>query len=350
MKPLIYDRVRSLRLDVPEEFLLSMERSYAGTFASNCEILSALDEMGRILSQHGIDVVPIKGASLIQRVYEDPGLRPLSDLDVWIDGDNAHLAQQILLDVGFAKKWKKFHAASLRNHMRLQHAPLSCKRLNAEIDKQIGRSHLHTHLAPLLLPRGSGIMLEIHPRLGWNISALSPKQARDIWNRRKPSAEKKGLALVSEKDEIVILAAHLLYHRKAYKQNLLQHVDIALAWKKEAWRSGIKNMDNQEVKELVDFSVAVLVPLDEMSSEPFQSRSSGDLFFGTIQPGFFKKNKNFLRRLPKIWKGYGFLKLVRYLWEGVFPSPADMRYLCGNQKESLFFCYFYRIFDRIWRV
>ena len=116
VKPLIYDSVRSLCLDVPEEILLPLARAYAATFAKNCEILNALDEMGRILSQHGIDVVPIKGASLIQRVYEDTGLRPLLDIDVWIDGEDARLAKQILQDAGFAKKFKKQNRAIAKRH------------------------------------------------------------------------------------------------------------------------------------------------------------------------------------------------------------------------------------------
>ena len=289
VKPLIYDSVRSLGLYVPEEFLLSMQRSYAGTFASNCEILSALDEMGSILSKHGIDVVPIKGASLIQRVYEDPGLRPLSDLDVWIDGDNARLARRILLDVGFAKEWIKNE--TVRPQPPIYYAPPSCKRLHAIIDPQIGRSHLCNHLRPLLLPRGSGIMLEIHPSLEWDLSTLSPQMANGIWNRRKLVAGKKGLAFVSEGDELIILAAHLMCHRKAYNHNLLHHLDIALCWQKFAWKRGIENMDNREVKKLIDLSAAVLALSGELSSESLRRRSLGNLFFGGIQPGIFEKKR-----------------------------------------------------------
>ena len=119
-------------------------------------------------------------------------------------------------------------------------------------------------------------MLEIHPRLAWDLSALSPQMARDIWKRRKTVAGKKGLALVSEKDEMIILVAHLLLHRKKKQQNLLHYVDIALAWQKEAWRLGIENTDNREVKELVDLSVAVLVLPDEAPPVSFRRVSFGN--------------------------------------------------------------------------
>ena len=357
VKPLIYDSVRSLGLDVPEEYLFPMERSYAATFAKNCEILSALDEMGRILSPYGIEAVPIKGASLIQRVYKDPGLRPLSDVDVWIDGDKARAAKRILLNVGFAKEWDGGKTVPKRYGSYVP--PPFCKRLNVEIDQLIDSSHfqkhetgdLATHLPLLLLPRANGIKFEIHHRLLWNISALSPQMARDIWNRRKPVAGKEGLALVSEKDELIILAAHLLCHKSSPKffSPLMHHMDIALAWQKEAWRRGIENTDNREVKELVDLSVAALLPSDEAHAGPSRGESFENLFFSGIQPGFLEKNKKLLRRLAKIWEVYGFFMLARYLWEWAFPSPGDMRQVCGNRNGSLFFYYFHRVFATIRR-
>ena len=356
VKPLIYDSVRALRLDVPEEFLLPLERSYAATFANNCEILSALDEMGRILSQHGIDVVPIKGASLIQRVYKDPGLRPLLDLDVWIDGENARSAKRILLDAGFAKKMEKTDNVQLR---KVMFAPTPyCKRLNAEIDPLIGHRFFRKretcstrkHLSPLMLPRGGGIMLEIHHRLAWDLSILSLQLARDIWNRRKPLAGKKGLALVSEEDELIILAAHLLGHRKRDRHNLLQHVDIALAWQKKAWRFGIEITDNQEVKELVDLSVAALIFPDHASASASCSGSFQNMFSRGIRQVVFEKNEKSLRRLVKIWKVYGFFKFVRYIVEWVFPYPAEVRIVNGNQKANVFRSCFHHLVARIRRL
>ncbi len=345
VKPLIYNSVRSLRLDVPEEFLLPLAKAYASTFAKNCEILIALDEMGCLLSRYGIEAVPIKGASLIQRVYKDPGLRPLWDIDVWIDGDKAHLANRILLEAGFVNQWDKPETMQLRKDTYA--APPFCKRLNAEIDPQIGRWNIRPHLPPLLLPRGSGIKFEIHHHLAWDPSILSHQMTCGIWNRRKPVAEKKGLAFVSEKDELIILVAHLLSHIKNYNHNLLHHMDIALAWQKEAWRLGIENTANSEVKELVNLSVAALSPPDGASARPARIDSSGNLLFCGIKPGIVEKNEWLLHRLVKIWQVYGFFKLVRYIAEWVVPSPADFRYLSGKRKGSLLFYYFHRIFKRI---
>ena len=358
VKPLIYDSVRSLGLDVPEEYLLPMERSYAATFAKNCEILNALDEMGRILSPYGIEAVPIKGASLIQRVYKDPGLRPLSDLDVWIHGDKAYDAMRILLSKGFAKKWDEANSAPLRYGEYA--SPPFCRSLKSKIGPLIVNSHFRNQQIQawnaqlplkLFLPRGNGIKFELHHCLAWlDYFIGSSQMAREIWNRRRLVAGKKGLALVSEKDELIILATHLLDHIARYNYSLLFHVDIARAWQKKDWRSGIENTDNREVKKLVDLCVASLAPAGEEPAGPSPCASFGVLFFGGIQPGFLEKNQLLLRSLAKIREDYGFFKLARYFLEWAFPSPADMRYICGNRNGSLFFLYFHRIFKMIRKI
>jgi hypothetical protein len=82
---------------LPERALRRLESIYYLTVQTNLRRLAELRE----IAAAGVPFVLMQGASLLVATYPDPGLRPLSDLDIWVPpADHARLAA-VLRGLGF---------------------------------------------------------------------------------------------------------------------------------------------------------------------------------------------------------------------------------------------------------
>jgi hypothetical protein len=67
---------------VPEWVLVRLHSNYLRTIASNLQQLSQFQAVAKALTAAGIEFILLKGAVLVDTLYGDLGLRPLSDVDV----------------------------------------------------------------------------------------------------------------------------------------------------------------------------------------------------------------------------------------------------------------------------
>jgi hypothetical protein len=77
---------------------------YRYQWCRNQLMLSELRRVIAVLQQASIEVILLKGAALIQQYYGDPGLRPMSDLDIMVRPDKFEEAGKILRGLGYAKR------------------------------------------------------------------------------------------------------------------------------------------------------------------------------------------------------------------------------------------------------
>jgi hypothetical protein len=85
----------------PDALAQGLRQSYTATGQANLYLLHAFGQVLQALASQGMPVVVAKGVALIERIYHNPALRPLSDLDVFVKRGEARPAMDCLLGLGF---------------------------------------------------------------------------------------------------------------------------------------------------------------------------------------------------------------------------------------------------------
>ena len=99
--PLLHAHVRAGVLEPPEAARRQLWALYGRHRRENAIRLRALDEALAGFSDAGLRVVVLKGPVLADLVYRDPGLRPMSDLDLLVPAEDLVRAQRLLGAMGF---------------------------------------------------------------------------------------------------------------------------------------------------------------------------------------------------------------------------------------------------------
>jgi len=84
IEPLLYWMLSNAEIsaDIPKWLKQRWEQAYFGNFLRNEEYLDILNTLLTEYQKKGIPVIVLKGPALIARIYRDPALRTLSDLDI----------------------------------------------------------------------------------------------------------------------------------------------------------------------------------------------------------------------------------------------------------------------------
>jgi hypothetical protein len=125
---LLYWQFRHAPQSIPEAVFGRLKQSYLTTLARNRIFLSELERVLRLLCSQGIEVVLLKGALFVRSLYEELGLRPMSDLDLLLRKAAIPQAVSLLKQNGYQEP--VLHQSNLVKqdvthdvHLRLAHAP-----------------------------------------------------------------------------------------------------------------------------------------------------------------------------------------------------------------------------------
>lgn len=99
--PLIYWHVRQGQLSIPPPVVEQFKQAYLTTLARNRIFLGELERIVSALTEEGIAVVLLKGAVFVRTLYEDIGLRPMSDLDILVRKADIPQAVSLLKKNGY---------------------------------------------------------------------------------------------------------------------------------------------------------------------------------------------------------------------------------------------------------
>lgn len=174
----------------------ALRASYLKTSVENAARLERLERLERSLARAGVRHVRLKGVALLGEVYGDPGLRPMSDIDLLVSRDDVSRAVRALAPLGYA--------------------PADPRELDP--DSVRGRRTYHVQLA--------GHTAEAEPlvELHWDLTqpdGLLRSLRLDI----PAILEARHGVRSSPEDSIVILSIHLARH---YFRGLMWLADIAL--------------------------------------------------------------------------------------------------------------------------
>ncbi|MFH1984955.1 MAG: nucleotidyltransferase family protein [Pseudomonadota bacterium] len=71
---------------VPASFAARISSVYYHTMRFNLRLMADLEEILQESSRIGLEPIVLQGMALQGDVYPDPGMRPMSDIDLWVDG------------------------------------------------------------------------------------------------------------------------------------------------------------------------------------------------------------------------------------------------------------------------
>jgi hypothetical protein len=182
VSPLLYHCLAGAEL--PEAVRTRLRRHYLRTAADNTRRFAALEEALLALQHIDVPVILLKGGHLAPLVYGNIALRPMVDLDLLVNEEDASRALGVLSTLGYAPvKGEAWMSARLGHHgMR----------------------------------RADGLLLELHQRVGAFSVGTHVDQA-GIWERAKPATVGKAPAMVLDAGDLLL---HICVHSAS--QHLLQ--------------------------------------------------------------------------------------------------------------------------------
>ncbi len=102
VKPLAYRHLQLFSECVPEEVKKELRDEAARNFAQNIRALEEIKRLAELFSENSLEVLFTKGASFLLDMYrDDPGLRPLSDIDVLVREEDFAEVDSVLREKGF---------------------------------------------------------------------------------------------------------------------------------------------------------------------------------------------------------------------------------------------------------
>lgn len=183
---------------VPTHFQVQLQGAALRIISTHLALVDDMHESLRILAQHQIDSVVLKGPSLVERAYGDPSLRPYGDIDLYVHPGNFRRALEALEAAGFElrdRNWD-FILKDLR-----------------------GQLHLRG-------PAGGTIELHWHPINGLRVRRTLGMAPDDLWSETtEHTIAGRKCRVLAPAEELAYLCVHAALHGC---NRLLWLLDIAL--------------------------------------------------------------------------------------------------------------------------
>lgn len=200
--PLIGWNLQHTELDSAARTLFQNARR--DMWVSNVRLLEAARPALDALNANGIRTIALKGAALALTVYEMPGLRPIGDVDLMVEPDQADRAQRLLNDLG----WRALRHRRPADRMLVQAVDLRKP------------------------PHGA---LDLH----WYLlrECCWPGVDQGVWQRAQPLTALPGALVLSPADQLLHTCLHGLRwspvhggHWVADAVRVIAHAGEALQW------------------------------------------------------------------------------------------------------------------------
>jgi hypothetical protein len=192
LKPLLYAQLkgRAILQTVPITMVAQLQLNYKKGHARALIFQRELIQITRILQDANIESIALKGAYLAFHSYPNIALRPMRDLDILVNKEQAIRAFDVLLRAGFQRD---------KNHMGDPKASL-----------------LTRHQLPLLKSASGIVFIEIHTRIFHTDSSkqseMLPKVEHNFYHRRlQKELANQQILYVGPTDLLIHLIVHSVY-------------------------------------------------------------------------------------------------------------------------------------------
>ncbi len=211
---------------VPDHVLARLASAHLTVLRQNIRLYAHFEELVTGWSEHGIEVIPLKGIFLAERVYGDIGLRHLSDMDLLVRPVDVNTILETATNLGWQVKEIQHHSAFFQTEFGSHHPFKLLK------DGTVVELHVHVH--------GPGVGFAVN--------------IEDLWHRSLPGTL-SGCAIrqLDSTDMLQHLCMHLYKHLQAMELKMSSFCDIRELLRKQPmtdWdalmeRSALYGIDRQ---------------------------------------------------------------------------------------------------------
>jgi hypothetical protein len=144
--PLLYYRLHSDKLDesMPDRVIEDLQEIYRYNLWQNTQKYYELSKMIRMLQQDGVQILLLKGIALAELVYESIALRPMSDVDLLVKGEDIWKIDEVLSKLGYVGNL----SMAVESYEKEKMLSLSYENRRENIDS-ISKIDIHTRLLEL---------------------------------------------------------------------------------------------------------------------------------------------------------------------------------------------------------
>ena len=274
-----------------------LESIYYLTIQTNLRLFAALKEIVR----QEVPFVLMQGAALLTDIYQDPGLRPLSDIDLWVLPRNRERLLTVLSRLGFEEN----------------------------------------PLIPGVLRRDA-ILVDVHTHLDWAeriqatrfLFALNPEEIQR--SCRRVTWDGLDLLCLGGHDQVVFLMVHAVKHNLERLIWLADIQRLTAAWQASDW-VGLRQRARQLGQARVPALLAYL--RQELFGMPTPAAATVRLTLSAMQRYLLRMRKR--GPLP-MWSSLTLLtagnrvRQLEFVFESMFPRPEILRQVfaeAGRRKE-----------------
>lgn len=293
---LLYHRLKkSGRLQtLSDPVRVRLESIYYLTMQTNLRYFAALKE----IAGQGVPFVLMQGAALLVDIYPDPGLRPLSDIDLWVLPRNRDRLLTALSRLGFEEN----------------------------------------PLVPGVLRRGA-ILVDVHTHLDWAeripatrfLFALEPEEIQR--SCRRVTWDGLALLCLGGYDQVIYLMVHAVKHNLERLIWLADIQRLTVAWQASDW-VGLRQRARQLGQEQV---TAVLAYLRQaLFGMPTPAAATAGLALSAVQRYLLRMRKG--GPLP-LWSSLALLtagnrvRQIEFTLESMFPRPEILRQVFADRLD-----------------
>jgi len=184
----------------PASIYSLLQAEYYRNLARNQVLFAELERILRGLQEAGIPVIGLKGAVLATTLYEDIGLRPMSDLDLLVQPEQVEAAVELIRAMGYERQ-------ELSN--------------NDALEKELAH---HVHLTQVGKPN---LEVEVHWRLASGEASLFQPRMEWFWQNTLTWQSKSNHGyILSSTAHLLFLCAHLALQHGIGMGALIWFMDI----------------------------------------------------------------------------------------------------------------------------
>jgi len=271
-----------------------LESIYYFTIQTNLRFFAALKE----IAEQGVPFVLMQGAALLADIYPDPGLRPLSDIDLWVLSRNRARLLAVLSQLGFEEN----------------------------------------PLVPGVLRRGA-VLVDVHTNLDWAeripasrfLFALDPEEIRR--SCRRVAWDGLQLSCLGGHDQVIYLAVHAVKHNMERMVWLADIQRLTAAWQAADW-DGLRQRAGRLRQERVPALLAYL--RQALFGMPTPAAASAGRTLSAAQRYLLRMRRS--GPLPK-WSSLALLaagnpvRQLEFALESMFPRPEVLRQVFADRLD-----------------
>ncbi len=337
--PLMYNYFKKHDLEtyIPPTLYKNLKGNYMQTYAIHAIALDTLKEVFEVFHKNEIPTILLKGVEAATFIYNDPGLRPMGDVDIVVPPEKLLVAEALLFEMGFVYA-----------------RPYKSKRLRT--------LNIHNHLDPFIK---NGVKIELHRDLS-SIHHVHRMPLNYVWkNVKEVDFYNTKVYLILNDAYLHYLCLHALIHFSNNIVRLNSFVDISefikkheksFNWSDIAQKSMLFKTTEPLYKALYIMHHYFRAPvpgsiLEEIYEQGYE-RKIDESFLALLNNKptdiAYSKPTSYLKKIRKI---KGFHNKILYLWVELFPSREYMAYKYNlKSKNHVYPYYVYQFFFQLMRT